>query len=314
MEFTERSKEIYQKDNQYYYTKNNKSVSKKNLKKIHSLGIPPAYKKLWLTTSSKENIQAVALDSKNKKQYFYSPEWKNTRSQQKSERLKFFSQKLKKLHRILENDLSLPLGSKKNTMAHMIKIVECTSIRIGNKKYMDKNDSIGLTTLRKENVSFPGVSSVLFSFKGKHNVQQNIKITDKKLVQFIKKMYNLPSLWIMKYQGQNKEWYRVSAQDLNIYLQEALGNQFTIKDFRTHGANMTFFLTLQQLPLPVTSSETKKNIQKALQQTAEKLGNNAATSKKSYVMDYIIEQYTNEPESIIKQKGKANLYSLDIYQ
>lgn len=312
MEFTERSKEIYQKDNLYYYTKNNKVINKECLSRIHSLGIPPAYNKIWISTNPKENIQAVALDGKNKKQYFYSSEWVQQRKTEKSERLEFFSSKLRKLKFTLNKDLQKPIGDKDNTMAHMIKIVEISCIRIGNKKYMDQNDSFGLTTLQKKHVSFSSGAANL-SFAGKHKVLQNIVIEEKPIVDFLKKMYKLPTEWLMKYKN-NDNWYRVSAQDLNNYLHSIVGKDFTIKDFRTHGANIIFFRTLRSLPIPATATEIKRNINTALRETAKRLGNNPATSKKSYVMDYIIEQYTADPQFIKKQKGKVNLYSLDTYR
>lgn len=298
-DFTHRNIEIDNLKDGYVYSKNNKPILKKYTKRIHALGIPPAYTKLWLAKDLKEKIQVIALDSKKRKQYFYSKEWINQRHSDKFQRMYDFLSKLKILKNALNTDIKSSKLSKQKTMAYMIKIVDETHIRIGNKKYMDQNESFGLTTLKKEHIKFSGSSKVLLSFNGKHNVQQEIIIKNKPIVNFLKKMYSLPTEWMMKYQGSDNKFYRVSAQDLNTYLHGIVGESFTIKDFRTHGANKTFLYTLQKLGIPETPASNKRNISYALNETAQKLGNNKATSKKSYVMDYIIDEYKTNPDWIV---------------
>lgn len=298
-EFIQRSIEIDNCNGEYRFAKNNKKINNNQLKRIHKLGIPPAYTKLWLAKKKDENIQVVALDSKKRKQYFYSPQWVAQRTNEKFQRMYNFLKTLKILQNALNRDIKSTKMSKQKTMAYMIKITEHTNIRIGNKKYLDQNESFGLSTLKKEHIHFINPSKVLLSFKGKHNVQQNIIIKEKSIITFLHKMYSLPTEWMMKYQGQDGKWYRVSAQDLNNYLHSIVGKEFTIKDFRTHGANKTFLNTLQQCGIPSGSASVKKNISHALEETAQKLGNNKATSKKSYVMDYIIEEYKRHPEWIV---------------
>lgn len=298
MDFLSRSTEIYVCDKIYKYTKTSKEISPECLKRIKALGIPSAYKKLWLAKDKNDNIQVIALDSKNKKQYFYSTDWIESRDATKFKRMYKFALMIPKLRSEVEIDkIKNPEGSKIRTMAFMITILDLTNIRIGNKKYLDQNESYGLTTLCKEHISF-GKGVVHINFRGKHNVEQTLEINDEKIIKFIKKMMTLPTEWIMKYTSEcKKEYYAVSAQDLNTYMHDKIGD-FSCKDFRTYGANKTFVDNLKKLD---TKSNLKKNISQALECTAEKLGNNKATSKKSYVMEGLMRKYLENPDFIISR-------------
>lgn len=293
-----RSVEIHKKNTKYYKASNNKEINEKSLNRIKSLGIPPAYNKLWLSKNINDSIQVIALDSKNRKQYFYSQKWKDERKNEKFRRLRKFINALKVMDEQLEKDINLAGFAKKKTMAYAIKIVDDTNIRIGNKKYMDKNDSTGLTTLMKKNITF-SKDKVTLDFNGKHNVRQRIVITNKYLVSFFRKMYKLPTEWLIKYQSNDGNFYRISAQDLNNYLHVILGKDFTIKDFRTHGANKVFLKNLQECGIPSGIKEQQKNVRESLLKTSQKLGNNPTTSKKSYVMEYIIDEYEKNPRYIM---------------
>lgn len=321
MDFFSRSVEIDLIDCVYFNTRTKKEIPSSSLKRIKSLGIPLAYKKLWLSKDISGKIQAVALDGKGKKQYFYSSEWIEERDDHKFQRMYKFSKALPKLMKKVEEDLRLGECktssinySKKTTMAYMIKILDLTNIRIGNKKYLDQNESYGLTTLCKEHISFEKIKEsnsnesntkesktkeskpkVVINFNGKHNVLQNIEIEDEGTVHFIKRMMLLPTEWIMKYRSSKneEEYHAVSAQDLNNYMQETIP-EFSCKDFRTYGANKTFIESLKKF----SGTDLKKNVSDALELTADKLGNNKATSKKSYVMDCLIEKYLEDPKFI----------------
>lgn len=294
-------------DSNYRTIGTNKILSGSRLRRLNSLGIPRVYTKIWLSRSPTSDIQAVALDSKNKKQYYYSKEWEKEREEKKATRVSGLANIIPHIVKRTNLDKKRKGWPKEKTMAYMLDIVMETNIRIGNKKYLDKNNSYGLTTLRKEHLTLhPKYAQI--QFRGKHGVQQNITIKAIRLIRFLETMSKLPEDWLMKYQGSDNKYYRVSAQDLNNYLHSIAGPSFTIKDYRTWGANMTFLENLLYQPIPNSTSDIKKNINIALEKTAEKLGNNKATSKKSYVMGEIIDQYTKSPESVIK-KGINNFMS-----
>ena len=294
--FIEENPEIkYNSSKEYVYVKNGKIVSKKSVQRIKDLKIPLVYTTIWLSKDVFSDIQAIALDSKGRKQYFYSNKWISGRSVKKFERMYRFLYKLPILHEKMAKDMKGKKFKKRRTIAYMLRIVELTNIRIGNKKYLDQNDSFGLTTLKKEHIDIRK-GKVVFVFKGKHKVSQELAINDLKVSNFIKKMNNLPTDWIMKYENKDGNWYRVSAQDVNNYIHDAIGSDFTCKDFRTHGANTTFLCALKECDVPVSENDKKRNISYALEKTANKLGNNKATSKKSYVMDYVIDEYRKNPK------------------
>jgi len=296
-DFTLKSYQVDRVRDQYFFTRNGKLIPKKYIKRIHQLGVPPAYKKIWLSNDEKSNLQVIALDGKNRKQYFYSSDWIEGRSKGKLEQVYNFATRLPKLKRRLQRDIKLLDGCKNKTMAIMLKIVENSCMRIGNKKYLDRNDSYGLTTLKGEHITI--INDVTkFSFKGKHSVSHSFQIKNKEIARFLRAMRKLPCDWLMKYRGNDGNYYRVSAQDLNSYIHETMGEEFSCKDFRTYGANKIFLKSLQSLPLPYNPSEINKNISMAMNNTAIKLGNNKATSKKSYVVDYITERYKKNPEIV----------------
>lgn len=294
MDFVSKSIEIDVVGDSYVYAKTAKPILKKHKTVIESLGIPLVYKKVWLSKDSLSSIQAVALDGKNKKQYFYSSSWIESRNALKFKRMYKFSVLLPKLMECVKED-ARSSDSKTRTMAYMIKILELTNIRIGNKKYMDQNESHGLTTLKKEHVTFKGGSCVI-EFRGKHNVEQSLNITDVDIIKFLKANMLRPTDWVMTYSKDSSngaiDYYAVSAQDINNYIHDKIGDM-SCKDFRTYGANKTFVDILKSAN--VNSTNVKKNVSHALECTAYKLGNNKATSKKSYVMDEIIDAYTKDP-------------------
>jgi len=299
MDFTRRNKEIYLEDEIYRYRQTNKKISNMSLKRIKKLGIPPGYDTIWLSGDPNENIQVIALDSKGRKQYFYHKNWTEQRHHEKFERMYKFLKKLPLLLKKVEADSNLRGFKKDKMIAFMIKIMNESYIRIGNKKYYDQNESFGLTTLKREHLKFKN-GKLLLLFHGKHNVRQEIEIKEENTVRFLNRLYKLNFDWIMKYKNADGLYYRVSAQDVNNYIHDVIGSDFTCKDFRTHGANKIFLESLKSFSSPNSIKEMKQNISKALNCTAEKLGNNKATSKKSYVMEYIINEYQNDCKLVLK--------------
>lgn len=297
-DFTDTALEIVVVEGIYRIKKTNKALDGLRLKRLEELRIPRVYDRVWLSKTSKSKIQAVAIDGGGKKQYYYSKEWEQERGVLKRDRFRGFIDLIPHLDRKTRGHKSAKGWPKNKTMAYMLDILKETNIRVGNKKYLDKYNSYGLTTIKKEHVTV-NRGHIILSFKGKHGVQQTINITNKSIIRFIKQMLELPEDWVMKYQSKDNNYYRVSAQDLNNYLHELVGPEFTVKDYRTWGANMIFLETL--LEFKDSEQNTKKIISLALERTAKKLGNNKATSKNSYVMEYIIKEYQKDPQELLKK-------------
>lgn len=289
--FIDNSIELEFRGDVYIIKATNKPLRNPRLERLKGLGIPLVYTSLWLSRSPDSKIQAIALDKLGRKQYYYSKEWESQRENDKESRLREFMEVVPIIKTQSTRDKCRKGWPRRKTMAYMLDIVRETNIRVGNKKYLDKYNSYGLTTLKKEH--FDGKS---LSFRGKHGVEQHISITNKYVLNFLNTMAELPEDWLMKYESNGK-YYRVSAQDLNNYLHSIVPN-FTVKDYRTWGANITFLEYLSNLPLPQSQTETKRNISLALQRAADKLGNNKATSKKSYIMESLIDLYKKDPSRV----------------
>lgn len=295
-DFTDNAHELLFDPKKGIYLLKGTELKGSRLKRLLSLGIPRVYLKVWLSRSPKSKIQAIALDSKGRKQYYYSKEWQSERETKKTHRLSQFVDVIPQIKKISRRDKQRKGFPREKTMAYMLDIVMETNIRIGNKKYLDKYNSYGLSTLKKQHVFLNG-NNLTLKFIGKHSVEQSVTIKSRPIINFIRKMLDAPEDWLMKYQSGNN-WYRVSAQDLNNYLHKLAGPTFTIKDYRTWGANVEFVETLCKCPLPETQTQSKKNINHSLESTANKLGNNKSTSKNSYVMDYIIQEYQKNPNKV----------------
>lgn len=308
--FTDENPEIILRHTGYIYSSNKKEIPKKLLRKIKNLGIPPAYKKLWVTDNPKSDIQIVAEDANGKKQYFYKNEWRLHQNKCKNLRMYKFMKKLPIFWESLASDKLLPIGDKKRIMANMFYIIKITNIRIGNKKYK----GIGLTTLRKENISIKK-KNITFTFKGKSGIDHKICLDDKQIKTFLLEMKDTPGEWLFQYSAtpaqpcsskdlnsaiyMNK-YYRITSNDMNDYLQSKIGKEFTCKDFRTHASNRIFMENLQKLEI----SNPNKNIAIAIEKTAIELGHTPSTSKKSYINEKLIEEYTKNPLRI--KNGSLN--------
>ena len=242
------------------YEKTRKEISVKDNKRIEKLKIPKVYKTIWLSKSIKRPLQAIAVDTKGKKQYYYTESHKDSQKTKKIERICKLIKVIPKLRKKIEKD---KLSKDKRTVirAYLVDILIHTGIRIGNKKYLDKYESVGLTTLQKKHLKFDkGV--VTIKFKGKHNIKNVYRVYNKSIIKFLK---GIKTDWISDY-GTGK----VSAQDVNNYLHEIIpdksGENFVAKDFRTLLANQIYFCTNGDL-----------------EKVADVLGNNKETCKNNYV-------------------------------
>ena len=286
-------KDIVKKRGNYYYASTKKKISQGDLDRIHSLGIPPAYKSITLSTSLNSRIQAVSIDSRNRKQYTYHPSFVKKSSLNKYKRLYHFIKAQTRFWKKVLKDHGGVGITKQKTISYMFCIMKETHIRVGNKKYADSNKSFGLTTLQLRHIKFLPTSFEL-QFRGKSGVDRTLRVKDKETLRFTKK------LCACKKSPRNKlfqtETFNILSEDLNKYLQNSIGSSFTCKDFRTLAANTWFIHFLRE-----AQGSAKKNISSSLEQTAKKLGHTKSTSKNSYVFSTICKEYLENPRCIHKR-------------
>jgi DNA topoisomerase-1 len=258
--------------------------------RIHSLVIPPAYQDVWINPSPRGHIQATGKDARGRLQYRYHPKWREIRDQSKYERLMAFGRTLPKLRRKVGRDLRLPGLPREKVMATVVKLLETTLIRVGNEEYAKTNKSFGLTTIRNKHVEVKG-SKIHFEFRGKSGVEHAIDIQDKRLAKVVRQCQELPEQELFEYVQEDGSRHHVTSSDVNAYLREITGQDFTAKDFRTWAGTVLASMALQEFEAFDSETQAKKNVVAAIESVAKKLGNTRAVCRKCYVHPVVLNTY-----------------------
>jgi len=260
------------------------------LSRIRSLVIPPAWTDVWICPWENGHLQATGRDARQRKQYRYHPRWRNVRDEAKYERMISFGQALPAIRAQVDKDLKLPGLPREKVLATIVYLLEATMMRIGNEQYAKENKSFGLTTLRDRHVRIDG-SEVEFRFRGKSGVQHAIKVDDARLSRIIRRTRDLPGQELFQYLDDNGEQRSVGSADVNEYLRTVTGEEYTAKDFRTWSGTVLAALALQEYEKFDSEAQAKKNVVRAIESVAEKLGNTPSICRKCYVHPAVIESY-----------------------
>jgi len=296
----------------YYYILNNNLVSDNDLDRIYKLGLAPAYDKVWVSSDPESKIQATGIDAKGRKQYRYHEKYIKGSNVKKFLRLYKFIKAVPKLDKNIEKDIKGSTQSKNYVIALMIYIVRETNIRVGKEYYARTNKSYGISSLKKSHIKIDAVKNrVKFNFKAKSNKQVQYTIDNPLIVKELKNIIKIDGEKLFLYKSEtNGNYNRVSDVDLNKYIQDKMGKQFTMKDFRTYAANYYFIKALLKETRnknPINQKIAKKNISNAQQITAYYLRHTKSISKKSYTMELIREKYMNDSNYFIENKNKSPL-------
>ncbi|HYP04910.1 MAG TPA: DNA topoisomerase IB [Bryobacteraceae bacterium] len=262
------------------------------LNRIRSLVIPPAWTDVWICSSPYGHLQAVGRDAKGRKQYRYHSAYRSQRDQTKYGRMLAFGAALPKIRERIDADLKLAGMPKNKVLATVVQLLERTCMRIGNDEYAKQNESFGLTTLQDQHVKIAG-STLRFKFRGKSGQQQDIEIDDPRIAKIVKRSRDIPGYELFQYIDEAGENCRITSTDVNNYIREITGEDFTAKDFRTWGGTGWAALVFEELGPATNESEAKKRIVEAIKAVSSRLGNRPATCKKYYVHPAILEAYTD---------------------
>ena len=262
------------------------------LKRIRSLGIPPAWKNVWICPNPRGHIQATGRDAKGRKQYRYHPKWREIRDETKYDRMIAFGEALPTIRAHVEQDLKRSGLPREKVLATIVRLLDLTSIRIGNEEYARENGSFGLTTMQEKHVDVEG-STVEFHFRGKSGKEHLIDVKDRQLARIIKRFQDLPGRELFQYRDEDKELRTVTSDDVNDYLQQISGQEFTAKDFRTWAGTVAATCALLDLGEYESQTQAKKNVVRAIETAAQHLGNTPAICRKSYVHPEILDAYLN---------------------
>jgi DNA topoisomerase-1 len=258
--------------------------------RIRSLAIPPAWEDVWICPFENGHLQATGKDARGRKQYRYHPRFRQVRDRNKYEHIIAFAQALPAIRRRIEADLSRPGLPRDKVLAAVVRLLEATLIRVGNEEYAKENHSYGLTTLRQQHVDVTG-ARIRFEFRGKSGVEHEIDLEDGRLAEIVRQCHELPGQELFQYLDDGGDWHDVNSGDVNDYLHEIAGEEFTAKDFRTWSGTVLAAMALSGLDGFTTTAQARKNIVRALESVAHRLGNTKAVCRKCYVHPAVFEGY-----------------------
>ncbi len=264
----------------------------KHLQRIRSLAIPPAWKSVWICPSSNGHLQAVGWDARGRKQYRYHPQYRAVRDQAKFSRMIAFGTVLAVIRRRVERDFKRPGLKREKVLATVVRLLETTFIRVGNDEYARDNDSFGLTTMRGRHVRIDG-SRLLFSFRGKSGLEHTVELSDARLARIVKQCQDLPGYELFHYLDASGEVCRVDSAEVNAYIRNLCGQDFTAKDFRTWAGTILAARELHAAGPPSGATAARKTIVAATRNVARRLGNRPATARKYYIHPAIPEAYAD---------------------
>jgi DNA topoisomerase-1 len=260
------------------------------LKRINALAVPPAYTDVWISPDPRGHIQATGRDAKGRKQYRYHPRWREVRDENKYGRMIAFAHALPAIRDRIDHDLSLPGLPREKVLAAVVRLLETTLIRVGNDEYAKTNRSFGITTMRDRHVDIAG-SSVRFHFVGKSGKQHQITLSDRRLAKIVRRCRDIPGYELFQYLDEQGNRVDIKSDDVNTYLREISGQEFTAKDFRTWAGTVLACMALQEFAAVDADAQKKKNVVRAIERVAEQLGNTPAVCRKSYVHPAVLDSY-----------------------
>ncbi|MEX2199623.1 MAG: DNA topoisomerase IB [Burkholderiales bacterium] len=259
-------------------------------KRLNSLAVPPAWTDVWICPDPQGHIQATARDARGRKQYRYHPSYREARDQSKFRRMLEFSEALPLLRERVERDLRGADLGRAQLLATVVRLLDRTLIRVGNDEYARENRSFGLTTLRRRHVSVSG-DSLRFTFRGKSGVEHSIAISDPRLARIVQRCQDLPGQEMFQFLNAAGKREAVTSDDVNEYLREASDRDVTAKDFRTWGGTMLAAVELRTMGPAASRREADRNILRAVDAVAERLGNTRTVCRKYYVHPALLHAY-----------------------
>jgi DNA topoisomerase-1 len=260
------------------------------LDRIAALAIPPAWTDVWICPEADGHIQATGRDARGRKQYRYHERWREVRDETKFGRMTAFARALPRIRARIDTDLARSGLPREKVLAAVVHLLEVTLIRIGNGEYARANDSFGLTTLREDHAGVRG-SKIEFRFRGKSGKEHRVGVRNRRLATIVKRCQELPGEDLFQYVDGDGDPKTISSSDVNSYLREIGGDDFTAKDFRTWGGSVLAVMALERIGPAESETAAKRNIVTAIDEVASALGNTRAVCRKSYVHPAILDTY-----------------------
>jgi DNA topoisomerase-1 len=277
------------------------------LRRIQSLAIPPAWTDVWISPDPLGHLQATGHDARRRKQYRYHPRFREVRDHAKYSRMLAFARELPHVRKRVAKDLKRSGLPREKVLAAVVKLLETTLIRVGNDEYAKSNNSFGLTTLRDRHATVRG-HTIQFEFTGKSGVDHDIDLTDPRLAKVVRQCQELPGQELLQYLDDDGKVRDITSTDVNAYIREIAGEEFTAKDFRTWAGTVLAAMALRELEAFDSQAQAKKNILRAVESVAEKLGNTKAVCRKCYIHPAVLDAYLDgDMLATVRQQAEAQL-------
>ncbi len=260
------------------------------LERIRSLAIPPAWKQVWISTRPRGHLQATGRDARGRKQHRYHPQWRELRDANKFDRMAEFGRVLPRLRSRVARDLRREGLPREKVVATIVRLLETTFLRVGNEEYARQNHSFGLTTLRTRHVDVRG-GTVRFLFRGKSGAEVAAALTNPRVAKVIKRCEELPGQKLFQYVDERGDRRNVTSDEVNDYLRQVAGGDFTAKDFRTWAGTVLATRALRKAGGAETEAELRREVVAAIDSVARRLGHTRAVCRRSYVHPAVIESY-----------------------
>jgi DNA topoisomerase-1 len=275
----------------YRYTGTEETVREERvLTRIENLKVPPAWEEARIARSPSAKVQAIGYDSAGRLQYLYHPKYRERKEREKFERILRFADALPKMRKTTSTHLRRKNLDREKVLACMTRLINAAYFRVGDERYAKKNKTYGIATLRRKHLRIEG-DEMMFEYRGKWGQMQRKCVADAKLREIVEECVALPGYEIFKYYDEFGEIKDVKARDLNAYIKEVMGNEFSPKDFRTWAGTLIAALKLAEHGAAKNEKLANKNVLQAIDAVAERLGNTRAIARSSYVSPRVIDHY-----------------------
>jgi len=278
----------------YYVDDQGKRVRDREvLARIEALVIPPAWTDVWIAPHANDHLQATGRDARGRKQYRYHARWRECRDANKYARLVDFAKVLSRIRRRASRDLRKPRMPREKVLAAVVQLLDRSLIRVGNDEYARENRSFGLTTMKNRHVRVRG-SKIQFRFRGKSGVEHELDLQSPRLAKIVRRCQELPGQKLFAYIDDEGNVCEVDSADVNDYLREISGQDFTAKDFRTWAGTVLAASALADVPAFRSEAQAKRHVAAAVKEVASQLGNTAAVCRKCYIHPEVVESYMEQ--------------------
>ncbi len=279
------------------------------IRRIKALAIPPAWTDVWICPDPRGHLQATGRDARGRKQYRYHTRWRRVRDAVKFDRMLAFAQALPRIRERADHDLERTGMPREKVLAAIVRLLEDTLIRVGNEEYRKENGSFGLTTLRNRHVDVIG-SEVRFTFRGKSGKSHKVSLRDRRLARIIKQCQEIPGQELFEYLDEDGQPEAVESEDVNEYIRQISGEDFSAKDFRTWAGSLLAARFFRTSRVELGTREAKKALVHGIAQVAEALGNTPAVCKKCYIHPAVLAAYVAGKLKTVRDKKDDDPYRL----